>query len=138
MVPIPDDIRAKVIAELLAGANVSATARKYHLGNETVRRMKIEMSPETLGNIGEQKRRRVDELLVTTVANHFSALDRIAEYVSTPEYLKAKSPEAIATLYEKLANTPLSILEAASAAGLDAAEETEDAAENGDDGTGAS
>jgi hypothetical protein len=127
MSPISDEVRAKVIAELLAGAPVNATARKYKLGNATVSRLKSELSSEQLEQIGTEKRERIDQLLLASVATHLQALDNIATYVSTPEYLGAKSPESIATLYKELAVTPLSILEAAGAAGV---EEDAEAAED--------
>lgn len=124
-VAISDEVRAQVIAELLAGAGVNATARKYHLGPKTVSRIKNELAPEQLTQVDTQKRERIDQLLLDSVANHLQALDRIASYVSTPEYLRAKDPASIATLYKELAVTPLSILEAASAAVIEE-EATED------------
>ena len=119
MQAISDEIRAKVIAELIAGSAVNATARKYKLSPATVSRLKNEIAPQALKQIETEKRVRIDDLLLESVANHLQALDRIAGYVSTPEYLAQKEPTALAALYEKLAVTPLSILEAASAAGLD-------------------
>ena len=117
-VAISDEVRAQVIAELLAGAAVNATARKYNLGRQTVSRLKNEIAPEQLGQVETEKRQRIDDLLLNSVASHLEALDRIAAYVSTTEYLQGKDPQHLAVLYKEIKDTPLSILEAASAAGL--------------------
>lgn len=120
MQAISEEIRAQVIAELIAGSAVNVTARKYKLSPATVSRLKNEIAPERLKHIETEKRVRIDDLLLESVANHLGALDRIAGYVSTPEYLKTQSAEGVATLYKEIAVTPLSILEAASLAGEDA------------------
>jgi len=113
---ISDEIRAQVIAELLTGAGVNETARKYQLGAKTVSRIKNEIAPEQLTQLDTEKRNRIDDLLLDSVATHLAALDRIANYVSQPEYIAHKEPQHIAALYREIKDTPLSILEAASAA----------------------
>jgi hypothetical protein len=115
-VEISPEVRAQVLAELLTGAGVNETARKYSLGTKTVSRIKASLSNGELTQVDTDKRRRIDDVLMDCVTRHTEALNRFADYVSQPDYLKTKEPDALGRLYEKLANTPLSILEAASAA----------------------
>lgn len=126
-VQITPEIRAQVIAELMTGAGVNETARKYTLGTKTVSRIKASLSEGELTQVDTEKRRRIDDVLMDCVTRHTEALNRFAEYVSSPDYLKTKDPQHLAPLYREIANTPLSILEAASAAeGEDTEEESED------------
>jgi hypothetical protein len=130
-VEITPEVRAQVIAELLTGAGVNETARKYSLGAKSVSRIKASLAEGQLTQVDTEKRRRIDDVLMDCVTRHTEALNRFVEYVCQPEYLKTKEPDALGRLYEKLANTPLSILEAASAADTEdtGEQETEEAEE---------
>lgn len=119
-VQISPEVRAQVLAELLTGAGVNETAKKYSLGPQTVSRLRKSLSETQLAQVGTEKQQRIEEILTECVTRHTEALNRFVEYVSQPQYLQQKEPDALAKLYEAIANTPLSILEAASAAGLDA------------------
>ena len=55
MVAISDEIRAKVIAELVSGGAVNATARKYKLSPATVSRLKNEIAPQALKQLETEK-----------------------------------------------------------------------------------
>lgn len=108
-------MRAQVLAELIAGAEVRTTARKYNLGAATVCRLRYEIKDE-LERVGTEARDVMDELLLDSVATHLEALNRFAEYVTQPDYLKTQDSAGLAKLYAELREHPLSILEAASAA----------------------
>ena len=116
---ITEEIRQAVIAELITGAKVNATARKYHLSPATVSRLRADMTGPRLKQIETEKRERIDDLLLICVASHVRGMKQIVETISTPEYLKAQDASAIADIYREVSNTTLSILEAASSAGID-------------------
>jgi hypothetical protein len=115
-VQISDEVRAKVIAELLAGAAVNATARKYSLPKSTVSRIRSEVAPEQLEQVGTEKRQRIDDLLLECISVHVEATIAIARHVSTKEFLAAKSAESIVEVHREMSDTALRLLEAASAA----------------------
>jgi hypothetical protein len=118
MTPTNDEIRAQVIAAILAGGAVNEVSRKYKLSAATVSRIKSSLSTETLQHIATDKREKIDDLLLSAMADNIRALGRIAETTIDTEYLKKQGAVACAALYAEIAGVTLRLLEAASAAGI--------------------
>jgi len=116
---ISDDVKQRVIADLLTGAAVNATAKKYSLSPATVSRLRAGLGTETLKQIETEKQEEIGDLLLILVSSNVRDMKRISNAVSEPEYIKKQDAEAVAEIYRALADTTLSILEAATAAGLD-------------------
>ncbi len=116
---ISEEIKQQVIAELLLGKAVNETARKYSLSPATVSRLRAGLSGETLKHIEIEKRESIADLLLNLVASNVSAMKRISMAASESSYIKTQAASSIAEVYRTLSDTTLSILEAASAAGLD-------------------
>lgn len=116
---ISEEIKAQVVADLLIGAAVNATAKKYSLSPATVSRLRAGLSSQTLKQIETEKREGIADLLLILVSSNVHAMKRISNAVSEPEYLKSQEAGAVAEVYRALGDTTLSILEAASVAGLD-------------------
>jgi hypothetical protein len=102
------------MAALLSGLSIAEVSRQYNLPKQTVSRIKNEMVPEQLGQIGTEKRHRLDDLLLDALASNLAAQKRIADTVSEPEYVRKQSATAVAELYEVLADKAVRLLEAAS------------------------
>ena len=111
-------LKAQIIGALLAGGAVSDLARKYNLNKSTVSRIKASLASNELQQVATEKRDRIDDLILKTVATNLAALQHIAEFASEREYIQQQPAEAIAVLYGQVANTSIRILEAASAAGI--------------------
>lgn len=118
-VQIPDEIRAQVIAELLTGAAVNATARKYQLSPATVSRIRSDVAPDRLKQVETEKREGIADLLLIMVASNVRNMKRISDAVSEPNHIKTQSLSSVAEIYRAMSDTTLSILEAASLAGLE-------------------
>lgn len=116
--PHSEEVKAQVLAALLAGQGVNETARALNLPPKTVSRIKSEITPEKLTQVDTEKRERIDDLLLGLMATNIQALSRIASTVSEPEYVKKQPAESIAVLYREIAATEIRLLEAASAAGV--------------------
>ena len=112
---ISEEIKQQVLAELLLGKPVNATARKYALSPATVSRLRAEISSERMKQIETEKGDRIDDLLLICVAANINGMKQIAEFTCQPDYLKTQDVDAIAALYKEMSVTTLSILEAASA-----------------------
>ena len=118
MTATSEEVRAQIMASLLAGEGVNDIARKYRLSAATVSRIKNSLVPETLQHIETEKRDRIDDLLLSCMAENLNALNRIAKTSSEPDYIKKQGAESIAVLYREIASTTVRLLEAASAAGV--------------------
>jgi transposase-like protein len=117
---ITPEQKTRISADLLTGASVNETARKHHVSPATVSRIKAEFAPETLKQIETEKRAEIGDLLLILVESNVHAMKRISEAVSESKNINAENLSAVAEIYRTLSDTTLSILEAASAAGLDA------------------
>lgn len=113
-----DQTRAEVISALLAGLGVTEVAQKYNLPKQTVSRIKNEIVPSELGQVGTEKRERIDELLLDGISSNLKALKAMTDMLSEKEYLRKQPASSIAEVYGTLADRAIRILEAASAAGI--------------------
>lgn len=113
-----DEVKAQVFAALLAGGTVTEVATRYNLPKQTVSRIKRDLSPDEMVQIGTEKRVRIDDLLLSCMAENLTALNKIAKASSDPNYIKNQPAESVAVLYREIASVTVRLLEAASAAGV--------------------
>ncbi len=118
------EVRAQVIAALLAGQGVLEVARQYKLPKQTVSRFKNSCVPDELGRVGPKNRETLDSLLLEAVSANISALTAIADAVSEPEYVSKQPADSVGVLYGILADKAVRFLEAASFGAGDAPEES--------------
>ncbi len=111
---IDEQIRDQVVAAVLAGLGVSEIARQYHLPKSTVSRIRNEVAPERLEQVGTEHRARLDDLLLSALSDNLTAQSAIAKLASDQNYLRGYGPSAVAELYTALADKAVRLLEAAS------------------------
>ena len=116
--PIAEDVKAQIIAALLAGGAVNEVARKYRLDKSTVSRIRAGLSPEALQQVATEKRVRIDDILLECMQSNLEALKRIADASSERDYIRDQPAESVAVLYGQIAGVTIRLLEAASAAGV--------------------
>lgn len=133
---ISDSVRAQVISELLTGASISQTAKKYRLSTSTVsairgslksvvqneNRKGNEIGIERAGNKIESL--SVNELVVKSLTNRLKMQEAITGVASDPEFLKKQTAEHLAKLLEVGDAYVLRLLEAASDAGVEGEEDS--------------
>lgn len=107
-----DDIRAQVIAALLAGENVSDVSRRMQLDKSVVSRIKNTIAPEKLQQVATETAGQMDSLICGYLEKNFAALSAICELASDVTYLRRYAPNQIAELHEKLAGKAFQLIEA--------------------------
>lgn len=124
-VPHTDETRTEVMAALLTGQGVSEVAARYKLPKATVSRIKNELLPEQLEQVGTERGERIEEMLFDYLAANLSALKAQANVAADEKYLKAFPPQQLAVLHGVMADKAVRLIEASSTATPDS-----EAAEN--------
>jgi transposase-like protein len=97
-----DEIRAAVLAALLAGQGVNETARKYKLDTGLVSRWKKTLAPAALQRIQQKSPDEFDELFTSLLRANLETLRFLADWIRSTEgvaWLKDQSGAEFATLY---------------------------------------
>lgn len=116
---LSDEIRAKVIAEIVGGAGVSDISRRMQLPKQTVSDIKNAIAPEILGQVRTEKQQEMESMIVGYLGANFKALTAICEVSSDANYLKSQSASEIASLHDGLATRAFRLLEAESSEAAD-------------------
>lgn len=116
-VPHSDETNAAVEAALLTGQGVSEVAAQYKLPKSTVSRIKNEMLPEQLAQVGTERGERIEQMLFDYLAANLAALKVQAGVAADEKYLKQFPPQQLAILHGVMADKGIRLLEAAGAAG---------------------
>ena len=107
-----DDLKAKVIAALIAGQHVMEIAKAYQIGEGTVRNWKRGLPREQLTQL-TQPPRDFGDLVGDYLTALLKTLKAQADHVRKPEFLAKQSAADIAVLHETFAGKGLAILAAA-------------------------
>ncbi|GIV73552.1 helix-turn-helix domain-containing protein [Caldilinea sp.] len=106
----PDEVKAQVMAALLAGQSVSAVAQEYNIPKGTVSNWKRKahqaMAGESLG------RKSLDELLFAYVAENLATLREQVRVFRDRDWLRGQSASEVAVLHGVLADKTIRLLEA--------------------------
>lgn len=108
------EVKAAVIAALLAGQSVSAVAKEYNIPKGTVSGWKSkENNPEGVAtSIDQKKKVDIGDLLIKKLNEHLKAAIAIAEAVQDPDYVKAQDASDIAVLLGVIDDKVFRMLEA--------------------------
>lgn len=113
-----DEVRAQVIAALLAGQGVGDIAAEYNLPQQTVSTIKATLTPEQFGELRCKKGEILEELIFKFLTTIFGTLQKQAEVVADADYIKKQPASELATLFGVMADKGVRILEAAERARL--------------------
>lgn len=109
-----EDIKAAVLAALLAGQSVSEVARQYNLPEGTVKSWKARMKPaETIATDATQKK-QIGELLLEYLEANLITLKEQMKVFSDPTWLKKQSASELAVLHGVMTDKAVRLLEAMS------------------------
>lgn len=92
---------------------MSDVARKYKLPKSTVSRIKNELAPEVLEQIGTEKRDRIGDLLGQYVECNLITLKEQSVHFRNTEWLQKQPASELAVLHGVIADKTIRILEAA-------------------------
>lgn len=98
----PPEVRAAVIAALIAGQMPIEVARAYHLDPAIITRIKKEIPPDLLQKVANKKGQELGELIAATTQGIFQAFKNFVDFLATPEalaWIKLHPPSEAATIY---------------------------------------
>lgn len=109
---IADEVRAQVIAALLAGQGVSQVAREYKLHHQTVSRMKKEIPADELCEVVHKKREQIADLISENLQESFIAIRNMLKVTANNEWLIQQPASELATFVGVTSDKIFRILEA--------------------------
>lgn len=119
-----DEIKAQVMAALLAGQSINATAGKFKIPKGTVsgwaRRAGQGVNSE-LATVATQKKERIGHLIIDNLEAEMEATKAMANVFKDPEWLRKQEASQLAVLYGVIKDKTYRVLEALpdDAGGLD-------------------
>jgi transposase-like protein len=105
----PDEVRAAVMAALLAGQGVSEISSTFDLPHQTVSDLKQVLERE-FGSFGNKK--DISEQILELLGTQLDALKTIAANVGRPEYVEKQPASEIAVLYGVISDKAFRIVSA--------------------------
>ncbi|MBA2703125.1 MAG: helix-turn-helix domain-containing protein [Blastocatellia bacterium] len=93
------EVKAQVIAALIAGETTTAVAAKHNLPRKSVSNWKAALTPEQLAEVSRNTGGRLDELVCDHVATVLESLSAQAKAAGDPEYLRKQSAGDLARLH---------------------------------------
>ena len=103
-----EEVRAQVMAALLAGQGVSEVAKEYSIDPSLIRRWRREQLPD----ITREKRERIGALVLLYLEKNVECLVSQLEVAGNAQYLKKQSAAEFATLHGIIADKGFSVLSA--------------------------
>lgn len=122
-----DEVRAEVMAALLAGLSVSDVARKYALDKSVVSRIRASLDSEKLQQVATENEIRIDQHLAEALQAHLKLQQAIATVCANENYLREQTASDIADLLKVSQDHSVRLLEAASNFDEDDSSATEEA-----------
>ena len=111
-----NEVRAEVIAALLAGQGVSEVSRRYKIPKATVSRLKNGLAVEQLEQIETGKKEKLSALIENHLTESLKAATTLAQKVSNDDWFIKQNAADIGVLYGILTDKSIRILEAAESA----------------------
>lgn len=108
----PPEVKAKVIASLLAGATVMEIARELKIPHRSVSNYKKEIPDTELAELGRKKGERLDDLVYQCLITNLETLHKQAVVVREKEYILKQPADQLATLYGVMADKTIRLLAA--------------------------
>jgi len=110
--PISDEIRAQALADLQAGCTVTDVSMRYDLGKATVSRLKNELGPETLEQIGTNRIETIGELVEKHLRASLKAATSVANQCNDRRWIEKQSAKDLAVFYGVVSDKAIRVLEA--------------------------
>jgi transposase-like protein len=108
----PPEVKAAVMAALLAGQGISQVARQFHLAKTTVENWKCALGPEKLVCTSTKTRDEIGAQIGELIVVNLKALRAQSEWVGQERFLEKQLASELATLYGIIADRTFQILAA--------------------------
>lgn len=106
-----DEVKAKVIAALLAGCGVCEIARELNLPHNTVSDYKAEIPEDKFDELRRKKGARIDDLVYDYLVQNLETLRVQSKVLSDEGYIKKQPASEMATLHGVMADKTVRLLE---------------------------
>lgn len=106
-----DDLQARVMAALLAGAGVVEIARELNLPHNTVSNYKSQIPEDKLDELRHKKGARLDDLVYDYLTQNLETLRAQSKAVSDEKYIQKQPAGELATLHGVMADKTIRLLE---------------------------
>jgi transposase-like protein len=109
-------LKAVVLAALLAGQGISQVAKQYHIDPSVVCRWRAKINPNDLQAVAKEKADEFTELISDAIESILKALKISADFIRSDEgrqWIKENSPSEVATFIGVLTDKGIRFLEAA-------------------------
>jgi len=111
-VPHSGEVKAAVMAALLAGQSVPDTARQYRLPISTIRNWRMDIPPSQLIEVQLQKREEIGDLLLDYLSTALVTLQLQAQHFGDADWLTKQQADAAAVLHGVITDKAIRLLEA--------------------------
>ena len=105
-------MKAAVLASLLAGQSVSSVAEEYEIPRGTVSSWRRNADPTALYDVDQPQKREVGDLLMVYLRANLQALTAQAEQFADKEWLKQQDASELAVLHGVMTDKAIRLLEA--------------------------
>lgn len=106
-----DEIRAKVVAALLAGCGVMEIAREMNLPHNTISQYRSKIPENQLDELRRKKGARIDDLVYDYLVQNLETLRAQSKIVSDESYIHKQPAGEMATLHGVIADKTVRLLE---------------------------
>jgi transposase-like protein len=118
----PDEIRARVVAALLAGCGVMEIAREMNLPHNTISQYRSKIPENQLDELRRKKGARIDDLVYDYLVQNLETLRAQSKAVSDEGYIQKQPAGELATLHGVMADKTVRLLEVATNSAIPARE----------------
>jgi transposase-like protein len=112
-----DEVKAQVLAALLAGQGVSEVAARYKLPKATVSRIKATIAAGELEQVGTKKKEQIGDLLVNYLTESLTTLSVQQKHFRDKKWLDKQDASSLGTLHGIVTDKAIRLLEALEAGG---------------------
>lgn len=113
-----EQVRAQVIAALLAGQGVTEVATQYNLAKSVVSRLKASLSDGEMEQVGTQKRLSLATLIENLLRMSLETATRLAHNSQDEQWFYKQNAADVAILFGVITDKSIKIVEAAENASL--------------------
>lgn len=107
------EVKAAVIAALLAGQGVNEVAKEHGLSSSVVSRMKSEIGSQRLEQVGVQKKERLVDLIEAHLTASLKGAAKVAEQAHDDIWRNKQPADALAVFYGVLSDKAFRLVEVA-------------------------
>lgn len=109
--PIGDEVKAQVIADLIAGVKPSVISECYNVSLPTISRYKRQIAPELLEKLELEKQQVIGDLVIGLLENSLAGAINITQMTNNKEWMMVQSADHLNKMYGTMVDKSVKITE---------------------------